>query len=271
MISIITAVYNQRAVNELFWFNLKKYTYHPFELIIIDNGSTDGSAEFFTSVGAKVIKNNGNYSYPHSQNQGIEVAKYEWLGFLNNDIIVSPQWDKRIITTMLDHTLEVATSCGIEQVENAHATRLYKRRWQKIKNLLGLFGYNAWTLKLMHRWMYWDWEEFSNQRYKQFQNCIKEGFVGNTVVMNRSAIRKIGLWDDRLQAADFDLYLRSKVRSDRFCDIKPVHICLDVFNHHYIRLTAKQKYPKFIDIDNLIRLEDKWNSDDLKWLNSLNL
>lgn len=270
MISIITAIYNQRAVNEIFWYNLKKYTFYSFELIIIDNGSSDGSAEFFTSVGAKVIRNNGNYSYPHSQNQGIEIAVYDWLCFLNNDIIVSPHWDKRMIATMFSHSLQVATSCGIEQVENINATRSYKRRWQKIKSILSVFGYNAWTLQLMHRWMYSDWEKFSNQRYEQFHNQIKEGFVGNTVVMNRTAIAKIGFWDERIQAADFDLYLRTKVRADRFGDTKPIHICLGVFNHHYIRLTAKQKYPKFIDFDNLIRLEDKWNTSDMECLKSLN-
>jgi len=47
MISVITAIYNQRAVNELFWEHLQRYTKNSFELIIIDNGSTDGSADFF--------------------------------------------------------------------------------------------------------------------------------------------------------------------------------------------------------------------------------
>jgi len=270
MISIITAIYNQRAVNELFWQNLKLHTYHPFELIIIDNGSTDGSAEFFHSVGATVIKNNANYSYPYSQNQGIKVANNEWLGFLNNDIIVSPQWDKIMISSMLKHSLEIATSCGIEQVENSIATRALKRRWQRIKNFVGLFGYDNTTLRLMHRWMYGDWEKFSLERQKAFKSMIKEGFVGNTVVMNQSAFPKIGLWDERLQAADFDLYLRSKVRAETKGDIKPVHICLDVFNHHYIRMTAKVKYPKFADHAHLISLEEKWTAAELAWLKNLN-
>ena len=270
MISIITAIYNQRAVNEIFWHNLKRYTYHPFELIIIDNGSTDGSDEFFESVGAIVIKNKANYSYPYSQNQGIKVAKSDWLAFLNNDVIVSSQWDKKIISSMLDHSLDVATSCGIEQVEDLIATRKYKHRWQKIKNLVGLVGYNKMTLQLMHRWMYGDWEKFTTDRQNRFKNMIKEGFVGNTVVMTRLAVSKIGLWDERLQAADFDLYLRSKSRSEKYGDIKPVHICLDVFNHHYIRLTAKMKYPKFVDYDNLINLEEKWSAEEMSWLKSLN-
>lgn len=270
MLSIITAVYNQRSANEVFWHYLQRYTHNSFELIIIDNGSTDGSTEFFESIGAKVIKNSQNYSYPHCQNQGIEVAKYDWLCFLNNDIIVSPDWDKVILTSMEINNLDVATCCGVEQVENFTATRKLKRRWNRIKSLVGIFGYTYRTLTFMHRWMYGDWEEFSRNRNGGFSGKIKEGFVGNTVVVKRSVLPKIGLWDERIQAADFDLYLRTKARARRFGDVKPVHICLDAFNHHYIRLTAKEKYPKFADFDKLINLENKWTSDDLLALQSLN-
>lgn len=270
MISIITAIYNQRAVNELFWENLKRNTRNPFELIIIDNGSTDGSADFFESVGARVIRNPANYSYPHSQNQGIAIAQYDWLGFLNNDIIVSPDWDAKLIATMQANGLEVATVCGIEQIENAQATRKLKRRWQRIKNFIGLFGCGKRALALMHRWMYGDWDRFCRSRHTRFAGQVKEGFVGNTVMMTRSAIDKIGAWDETQQAADFDLYLRSKTRARDVGDIKPMHIALDVFVHHYIRLTMKAGYPPFADRANLIALSDKWSESDLALLNALN-
>ena len=45
-LSIITAVYNQLAMNQIYWENLVKYTQHSFELIVIDNASTDASADF---------------------------------------------------------------------------------------------------------------------------------------------------------------------------------------------------------------------------------
>lgn len=270
MISIITAIYNQRAVNELFWNNLKKFTYHKFELIIIDNGSTDGSAEFFESVGATVIRNNKNYSYPYCQNQGIRASNYEWLAFLNNDIIVSPKWDKYMISSMEVNLLEVATVCGIEQVENFSETKKLKRRWKKIKNLLSLFGKSKLLLNLMHKFMYGNWIKFNKTRNINFLHKIKEGFVGNTVFIKRNALEKIGYWDERLQGADFDLCLRTKKRSDSVGDIKPVHICLDVFNHHYIRLTAKSYYPPFADSDNLISIEEKWSESERSYLKNLN-
>lgn len=270
MISIITAIHNQLAVNQLFWENLQRYTHHPFELIIIDNGSSDGSAEFFDSVGVTVIRNHANYAYPHSQNQGIAIAKYDWLAFLNNDIIVSPQWDLKLIESMTANGLEVATVCGIEQIENAQATKKLKHRWQKIKNILGLFGFNRTTLSWMHKLMYRNWEGFCLDRQTRFKHQIKEGFVGNTVMIARSALAKIGEWDERIQAADFDLYLRTKKREQEVGDMRAMHVCLDVFIHHYIRLTMKAGYPPFADREQLIGLEDKWSDAERAQLAQLN-
>lgn len=270
MISIITAVYNQLPMNKLFYENLQKYTKNKFELIIIDNASTDGSADFFASVGAKLIRNDGNYSYPYCQNQGIKIAQYDWLCFLNNDIVVSKNWDEHIIANMNSNGLEVATVCGVENLENRQATRLVRRRWNKIKGILSLFGQSMTVLKLMHRLMYYSWESFTECRYNKFRNQIKQGFVGNTVIIRRSALDKIGLWDERIQAADFDLYLRTIERHDAVGDIKPVHICLDTFVHHYIRLTAKVKYPVFKDLANLISIEDKWSLEMRKNFQTMN-
>lgn len=270
MLSIITAIHNQKAVNKIYWEFLMKNTFNSFELIVINNNSNDGSADFFNSIGATVIENKENYSYPYSQNQGIAIAQHDWLAFLNNDIIVSPHWDKKIIESMENNSLDVATVCGIEQIENSKETKKLRRRWNRIKSLLSLFGHNTITLKLMFRWMYPDWEKFNSDRNFRFSGHVKEGFVGNSVIMRRRAFEKIGLWDERIQSADFDLYLRTKKRADDFGDIKPVNICLDVFNHHYIRLTAKGGYPPFADSKNLISLEEKWNATDLAMLKNLN-
>lgn len=258
MISIITAVYNQLEMNKLFFEYLEKNTFNEFELIIIDNGSNDGSLEFFKNNGAIVIENEGNYSYPYCQNRGIEKAQSEYLCFLNNDIIVSKNWDKRMIENMEYNGLEVATTCGVERLETTEITKKYKRKWQKIKNIIGIFGKNKKSLELMHKIMYPNWDKFCEDRYNKFKNKIKEGFVGNTVIIKRSALNKIGNWDERIQGADFDLYMRTKKRNEEVGDIKPCYIALDVFNHHYIRLTFKTKYPEFKDKKNLISLEEKW-------------
>jgi GT2 family glycosyltransferase len=270
MISIITAIFNQRAVNELFLEALQRYTHHKYELIIIDNGSTDGSAEMFEAAGAKVIRNPDNYSYPKSQNQGIAVAQYDWLAFLNNDIIVSPGWDRTMVASMQKNGLLAATVCGVEQVESGKATRRLKLRWHRIKYALSLFGTGKRVLRMMHRLMYGNWARFCRDRNERFAGKIKEGFVGNTVMIHRDALPLIGLWDERMQGADFDLYLRTRKRADEVGDIKPLHICLDTFVHHYIRLTMKAKVRKpFADAANLISIQEKWSPADIAKVDAL--
>lgn len=263
MISIITAIHNQLEMNEIFWENLKKYTHYPFELIIIDNHSSDGSKEFFIEKGATVIANQANYSYPYTQNQGIKIASNDIFAFLNNDIIVSPNWDQKILDSMEKNQLDVITVCGIERVESLGKTLSLGRRWKLIKNLTGFIPKTKKLLTAMHYLMYGNWESFSAKRYKQFKNKVVEGFVGNSVIFNRKALDLLGLWDERIQGADWDLYIRSKKRAIEFADIKPCHIALDVFNHHYIRLTQKAKPPVFADAASIIKLEEKWTKEEL--------
>ena len=252
-------------MNRIFWEFLNRYTFHPFELIIVDNHSTDGSKEFFQSKGAVIIENDVNYSYPVCQNQGIAIAKFDTLVFINNDVIVSSDWDKRLLDVAHANGLEIITPVGIEMLGNESAARSMKRKWLRVKNPLSVFGYNALNLRLMHRLMYGNWEHFTNTRFERYGLAVKEGFVGNTIMMKRSAIEKIGLWDERIQGADFDLYIRSKKRSLEQKDIKPVHAALGVFIHHYIRLTVKSVRSPFFDKDNLISNEEKWGIDMMKF------
>lgn len=260
-LSIITAVYNQLPMNQIYWENLVKNTKNSFELIVIDNASTDASADFFESVGVRVIRNLGNFSYPVSQNQGISIAKGEWLAFLNNDIIVSEGWDETLIANAEHNQLDVITSCGIERIESKSATKKLRRRWNRIRGLVGLFGTGRNSLLLMHKWMYGNWAAFCKDRQERFKHQAVEGFVGNTVMFSRRALDILGPWDETQQAADFDLFLRTAMRARDMGDIRPMHIALDCFNHHYIRLTMKGGYPPFVDKDELIPLDQKWTAE----------
>ena len=162
--------------------------------------------------------------------------------------------------------LDLITVCGIERVETPELTKKLGRKWKRIKNILKQFGLSKFNLTLMHKLMYGNWEEFNNKRQQQLKNKVVEGFVGNSVVFNRTALDKIGLWDEQIQDADFDIYMRSKKRNLEHGDIKPCHIALNVFNHHYIRITAKSKPPVFADATNMIALNDKWSEAERKLL-----
>jgi len=252
-------------MNRLFYDCIKKYTSGDYELIIIDNCSNDASADFFESVGAKVIRNTQNFSYPFSQNQGLKIASGRFFAFLNNDIIVAPNWNNNLIAAMNLHNLDVVTCSGIENAGDPKSTILFRRKWNYVKNSLSWLGNSRSNLERMHRWMYGNWDNFCLKRQTKYSNAAVEGFVGNSVFMSQNGLEKVGLWDERIQAADFDLYVRTKKRCIDYGDIKPCHLIPSVFHHHYIRLTQRSVRIPFADAANIIRFEDKYSAEEIKF------
>jgi GT2 family glycosyltransferase len=267
MLSIITAVHNQLAMNRLFLENLKRYSSLQHQLVVIDNCSTDGSAEFFEQQGATVIRNERNYSYPHSQNQGIRASQYEYLAFLNNDLIVSKEWDRRAIQIFESNKLDIASWCSTDRCESQEATVAASRKWKRIRNpLLFLFGPRYLNLKIMHRWMYGDWDQWIDDRYAKFGSTTKEGFTGCALLTTKKVLDKLGWWDETIQAADFDLFLRTKERSLIRGDVKPIQLMLGVYLHHFVRLTYKSRVPAFADSAQLSDVETKWGKENVNRL-----
>lgn len=271
MISIITAIYNQLDMNKLFWSYLKKYTDKPFELIIIDNCSTDGSREFFESLSNEnviVIANKENYSYPYCQNQGIKIAKSENLVFLNNDLLVSPHWDSRMLQVLGKDNQHVVSFGTNDRLVNKIITDRILKRWKLVKYpIITLFGQSTFSLKLMASICYGNWEKYTEKIFSSYGLTLTEGFSGSAIAMNRQAIDKIGEWDLTQQGADFDIFFRTCLRNEEVGDIKRLSIINGVFMHHYRRLTLYQKYPPFVDANNLSSLDEKWGDENIKkWL-----
>ena len=63
-----------------------------FEIIIIDNGSSDGTIEYLKqefSEQIKVISLSRNFGFGYALNQGIKVAAYPYIYLLNNDLLIT--------------------------------------------------------------------------------------------------------------------------------------------------------------------------------------
>ena len=264
LISIITAIHNGLAFNQIFYESLKKYTVNPFELIIIDNDSTDGSREYFLSAGAQVIHNKGNYSYPYCQNQGIAASKGSYLAFLNNDLVLSPNWDAILVEAAQRNGADIISASGIENLGNFRDTQAIDRKWKRTKNPLMLLGFGKSNLLRMHRWMYGGWEHFCQRRLERWGYEVVEGIVGNNILMTRRGLEVIGPWDRRIQTADFDLFMRTKKRAQEVGDIKPCQIALGAFIHHYSRMTSKYavKPKPFTDAAELLDINIKWSEEE---------
>ncbi len=92
--SIIIPNWNTRELLENCINSIIKHTKY-YEIIIIDNGSTDSSVEYLQSLNIanlKVIFNKTNLGFSKANNQGAELAVGKYLCFMNSDIIVGANW-----------------------------------------------------------------------------------------------------------------------------------------------------------------------------------
>jgi len=89
MISVVVPNYNGRRYLEGCLSSLSDQTFRNFETILVDNGSSDGSAEFtrekFPEV--RIVENETNLGFAGGVNSGIRSARGEFILTLNNDTI----------------------------------------------------------------------------------------------------------------------------------------------------------------------------------------
>jgi GT2 family glycosyltransferase/lipopolysaccharide biosynthesis regulator YciM len=98
LVSIIILTYNNLFYTRETIKSIKKYTDIHYEIIIIDNNSTDGTVEYLLNIpGINLILNNSNRGFAAGCNQGISAAKGKYILLLNNDVIVSDKWLERLI------------------------------------------------------------------------------------------------------------------------------------------------------------------------------
>ena len=100
--AIITLTYNKLEqatkpfLNSLYEFTDEK----TFDLVIVDNNSTDGTLEYISEFAQKhsnitIIHNEENLGYSKGNNVGLKAIidkPYEYVGLLNNDILFTPNW-----------------------------------------------------------------------------------------------------------------------------------------------------------------------------------
>ncbi len=92
--SIVIVNFNGRNYLDECLSALKANSDCPIEIILVDNASTDGSAEYLDThyPDLNAIKNPVNTGYASGINLGAQAAKGKYLVFLNADVIVEPNW-----------------------------------------------------------------------------------------------------------------------------------------------------------------------------------
>jgi GT2 family glycosyltransferase len=262
-LSIVVAVRNQLPHNQLFLEALNRSSSVRTELIVVDNSSTDGSAELFRRAGALVIATGRNLCYPDTMNLGLAKASGEYVAFLNNDIVVSPGWDEGLITALEEHRLPVVSPIGIERTATEELTRAVQERWRIVKRRIGSTP-AADDLHRAVQMMYGDWEGFCRQIKVAFKGRLVSGIVGSCVLTRRAFMEAIGGWDPRVQAADWDLYLRLCERAEMVGDLRPPMISGWIYIHHYVQATRRGERTPFTCMHPRLTVQEKWGEGAIR-------
>ncbi|MDH5689821.1 MAG: glycosyltransferase family 2 protein [Candidatus Bathyarchaeota archaeon] len=113
-VSVIILNYNGRSflygcLSSLSQMNYPKSCY---EVIMVDNGSVDGSVAYVEKnfPWVKILALSGNYGYTGGNNRGVNIAKGDLVVFLNNDTIVDKEWLRELVNVM--HLDEEIAICG---------------------------------------------------------------------------------------------------------------------------------------------------------------
>jgi GT2 family glycosyltransferase len=97
-VAAVIPTWNRRDLLAILLRNLAEQG-RPFaEIIVVDNGSEDDSAELAAAAGARVLRMGRNLGFAAAVNRGIEAAESEWVAILNNDVTLEPDW----LATLLD-------------------------------------------------------------------------------------------------------------------------------------------------------------------------
>ena len=101
-VSIIIVNYNGKELLQKCLDSLLNVKYDNFEIILVDNNSTDGTVEFITKNHPSIIliKLDSNKGFAEPNNIAAKIAKGEYLLFLNNDTVVTHNFISEMVKVM---------------------------------------------------------------------------------------------------------------------------------------------------------------------------
>jgi len=245
VVSIIVPVYNQLEYTKLCVESIQRYTSFPYELIFVDNGSTDGTDKYLKTIPkAKIITNSTNYGFAKACNQGIRIASGDYILLLNNDVVVTEGWLRRMV-----RCAESDSKIGlVGPVSNYVGSSNQLDQAAKYSTLeeMGQYAEQIAEKNKGH------WVEMPDS----------DRLVGFCLLIKREVIDTIGLLDERFVLGFFeddDYCMRAREAGYKLM------IAKDVFIHHFGSRTFKGNNidVRAVGIHNRKLFNNKWKVKQL--------
>lgn len=237
--SIIIPTFNQLSYTQQCVDSIVSRTDEPYELIFVDNASTDGTPDYLNSVdGARVICNESNRGFAPAVNQGIEAADGDQILLLNNDTIVTTGWLEGLLEALHDRPDTGLVGPVSNQVSGPQQIPV------EYEDLASLDGF-AW------------------RRREQREMTQADRLVGFCLLLRREVVDTIGLLDERFEIGCFeddDLCRRALEAGYK------AFIASHVFVHHFGSVTFQASGFDFRAImkENQKRYDHKWADRELQ-------
>lgn len=251
--SIIILSYNTLNYTKLCIESIRKHTpLGIYEIIVVDNGSIDGSREWLKRQSDVVlIKNIENLGFPKGCNQGMKVATGQDLLLLNSDTIVTPRWLENMQQALHSDDTIGAVGCVANRV--SHFQQVETNGYQSLEELIQFAEqYNRSNPEL--------WEE-------------RLTLVGFAFLLKREVYERIGPMDENFSPGNYeddDYSLRIWQAGWKLL------LCKDTFIHHFGSASflqnrseeeKKKKEEKFLALlkRNKEYFLKKWNLPNEYW------
>lgn len=182
-VSIIIPAWNCFGYTQNCLRHIEKYTDVSYELILINNGSHDGTEWLFKQYkDAKIITNPNNIGRPAAYNQGMLEANGEYILLLHNDVVVAPNWLAKMINCLKSNP-------GVGMVgprtSNAPVTG---DRTLYFKTLTDMFTYT---------------DKFSQPDPGKWYE-VTQWLPGFCLLIRREVIQRVGILDEQFKYGFFD-------------------------------------------------------------------
>lgn len=214
-ISIIIPVHNLIAYTEMCVESIGRHTPEEHEIIVIDNGSEDGTRLYLErNSQIRAIYNQENRGFARAVNQGLRIAHGNYIIVLNNDCIVSSGWTRSLLRAAQKQEVGIV---GVMSNFVSHPQRI---------------NVNFHVLR--------DIPLIARDIQEKYEHSLLAAIrvVALCMLIKRELIARIGGFDQRFGLGNFeddDFCLRSVLAGYRNV------IAQDVFVYHFGSMTFKQK------------------------------